>query len=184
MEMKWPSTLGDRDRSKQYDSYIKPLSAEDKINLTQSAHIKTQKELNKAIKNIENAINHYFKARYGAKEVIGKLDDTRTNIMNLQEEIKKLTLNALPYKELDDERINEKMFSIPIHRISKTNLIYLIALIGNIMVYLVGLIMNASWLYVVGFFISSGIFLSWYAPWSRKTEKTLATSKKTGPKIW
>jgi len=183
MEVKWPKTLGDRDRSKQYESYVKPISAEEKIILTQNAHSKTQKELTKAKRNLERAITYYFKAQYGAKEVIGKLDKVRIEISELQEEIKKLTMNALPYKDLDFERENEKMFMLPLKKISLQNIIYIILTFLNLTLFISAFVFNISWLYVIGIFFSIGIFISWFAPWSRNTEKTLATSKKIGPKI-
>lgn len=182
--MKWPKTIGDRDRTKQYDSYVKPLSAEEKIMVTQTAHMKAQKELTKACINVERAINHYFKARYGAKEVINKLDVLRLDIQDKQEEIKKLTLNSLPYKDLNQERINEELFSNPLKRISKKLWMYIIAIIINVIIYFIAFAFNQSWFYALGFLTSAIIFLSYYLPWSRNTEKTLATSKKVGPKIW
>ena len=182
--VKWPKTLGDRDRAKQYDSFVKPVSAEDKIILTQTAHMKAQKELTKACLNVEKAINHYFKARYGAKEVINKLDVLRLDIREKQEEIKKMTLNALPYKDLNEERMNEELFSNPIKRISKKLWVYIIAIIINIIIYIIAFAFQQSWFYALGFLISAIIFLSYYIPWSRNTEKTLATSKKVGPKVW
>jgi len=183
MEVKWPKTLGDRDRRKQYESYIKPVSAEEKITITQNAHSKTQKELSKAKRNFERAITHYFKAEYGAKEVIGKLDKTRIEICELQEEIKKLTMNALPYKDLDLERENEKMFKLPLKKISLQNIVYFIMIFLNLILYISAFVFSMTWLYVIGGFLSIGIFLSWFAPWSRNTEEILATSKKIGPKI-
>lgn len=184
MEFKWPKTLGDRDRTKQYDSYVKPITAEQKIVLTQKAHTKTQKELNKAIKSLETAITHYFKAQYGAKDVIGKLDHERIELLELKEEIKKMTMNALPYKDLDLEREQEQTFMLPFERISSKTMIYLALILINIIIYASAFLFSIGWLYVVGIFFSISIFLSWFTPWSRNTEKTLANSRKVGPKIW
>jgi hypothetical protein len=182
--LKWPKTIGDRDRTKQYDSYVKPLCAEEKIVLTQKAHMRSQKELMKASICVERAINHYFKARYGAKEVISKLDGLRQEMQLMQEEIKKITMNSLPYKDLNEERINERTFMVSLPKISKKAFMYICASVFNIIVYLCGLLLSQSWFFAGGFLISAVIFLSLYVPWSRKTEKTLATSKKIGPKIW
>ena len=184
MELKWPKTLGDRDRTKQYDAYVKPMTAEQKIVLTQKAHAKTQRELNKSIKSLETSITNYFKAQYGAKDVIGKLDNKRIELMELKEEIKKMTLNALPYKELNLEREQEKTFMLPIENISVKTIIYIILIIANLIVFLSAFVFAIGWLYVIGVFITIGIFLSWFTPWSRNTEKTLANSRKIGPKIW
>ena len=184
IRLKWPKTLGDRDRTKQYDSYVKPLSAEEKIILTQKAHMKSQKELTKANICIERAMNHYFKARYGAKEVISKLDGLRQEMQLMQEEIKKITMNSLPYKELNEERIHERMFMITIPKISKKLMIYICASLINVIVYILSFLLDQSWFIAAGFLISAIIFLSLFVPWSRKTEKTLATSKKIGPKVW
>jgi len=183
MKKTWPKTLGDRDRTTQYDAYVKPLSAEEKIIHTQLAHSKTQKEINKAIINIEHAITCYFKAHYGAKEVIGKLDDMRFQLKDLQEEIMKLTMNALPYKDLDGEREQEKLFMEPINKMSLKTLAYIGLILANILIFLSGYLFDMPWLYVVGIFASFGSILYWYAPWSKRMERTLPLSKKVGPKI-
>jgi hypothetical protein len=184
MEWKWPKTIGDRDRINQYDSYVKPLSAEEKILLTQRAHAKTQKELNKAIKNLEHAITNYFKAQYGANNVIGILDDQRNEMMKLKEDIKKLTLNALPYKELNLEREQEKTFMLPIKKISYKTIISIMVLLSNLLIYSFAYAFIIEWLYVIGFFLSVGIILSYFFIWSRNIEKTLPNSRKIGPKVW
>jgi len=141
---------------------------------------KAQKELTKACINVERAINHYFKARYGAKEVINKLDVLRLDIQDKQEEIKKLTLNSLPYKDLNQERINEELFSNPLKRISKKLWMYIIAIIINVIIYFIAFAFNQSWFYALGFLTSAIIFLSYYLPWSRNTEKTFPGAEYHG----
>ena len=182
MKKTWPKTLGDRDRTKQYDSYVKPMSAEEKILLTQKAHSKTQKELNKAVIHLEKAITHYFRAHYGAKEVIGELDKTRIGIKDLQHEIKKLTMNALPYKDLNLEREQEKTFMLPLKAISIKTILYLCMIACNIFIYLTAFLFAVNWLYIIGIFMSIGLFLMWFVPWSKNNDKPLNSSKKVGPK--
>jgi hypothetical protein len=180
--MKWPKTLGDRDRAKQHEAFVKPVSAEEKIMLTQNAHYKTQKALKKARRNIEDAITSYFKAQYGAKGVIGKLDELRITLLDLQEEIKERTMNALPYKDLNLERINEELFMLPLKRISIKGIFYLFLLIVNMLVYISAFMTNTSWLFVIGIFLSVGIVLSWFILWSKYSESGLFKSSKIGPK--
>jgi hypothetical protein len=180
--MKWPKTLGDRDRAKQHEAFVKPVSAEEKIMLTQNAHYKTQKALKKARRNIECAITSYFKAQYGAKGVIGKLDELRINLIDLQEEIKKLTMNALPYKDLNLERINEKLFMLPLKKISIKGIISIFLIILNLLLYILAFMTDTSWLYVIGIFFSGGIMLTWFIFWSKYSERSLFKVSKTGPK--
>ena len=98
--MKWPKSLGQRDRAHQYDSYVLPLSAEDKIAETQKAHKKAQADINKAIKLLQRSIIHYTESNYGSDKAIELLGKEITRLKELKEDIKKKTYNALPYLSL------------------------------------------------------------------------------------
>ena len=97
--------------------------------------------------------------------------------------IKKLTMNALPYKDLNLERINEKLFMLPLRRISIKTVVYLFFVILNLILYITAFFTELSWLYVISFFFSVAIILSWFTIWSKNIVKALFKSRKIGPKI-
>ena len=99
--------LGDRDRVHQYDDYVIPITDEEKIAITQKYHMKAQKDLNKAMKLINKAIKHYSESHYGSEKVLERLAKHKRILLDMKEQIKKDTYNALPYKELEQEMVKE-----------------------------------------------------------------------------
>lgn len=174
---KWPLSLGQRDRAKQYESYVKPLSPEDKIILTQQAHKQAQKDLNKVLKLLEQAINHYSESHYGSSKAIELLAKARRDILNLKERVKKETFNALPYKELKDAEIDEKEFMDP--KVSlKTKL--LISLTGiNLILYGYGWFIDKN-VFAMAIMYSLVFFGALFAFWGHKTRKMLRPSHRVG----
>ncbi len=156
--------LGDINRKKQFESYIEPMSAEKKIAITQKAHIKAQKELNKIVKRFDKAIIHYGEARFGADEAIELLGKERKNIRRLQDNIKEATFNALPYKDLDGEKIREETFFVKRKRISGKMIAYTSGVIANLVIYLTGHFQDNEAYYVLGIIVSAGIVLAAYLP--------------------
>lgn len=175
--MKWPKSLGQRDRAHQYDSYVMPLSAEEKIAETQKAHKKAQVDINKAIKLLERSIIHYTKSSYGSDKVIELIGKEIKSLKELQEDIKKKTYNALPYKELDQEpepETKKKHPMLPIH-------LAIAAL--NTAFYLVGSLLQNSYLLLCGVINTALLAFYCYLRWVRKHRKH-TPFHTVGPKIW
>ena len=182
--MKWPSTLGGRDRSSQYNDYVIPLSAEEKIVQTQRMHMVSQKDLNKAVKFLDKALSHYSEARFGTTKAVELLAKEKKQLLDLQEKIKQLTYNNLPYKELKEAQINEQEFYQRRRWLTKKRGVILSVILGNLCLYASGLMLSDGNLLGLGVLYSIVTVVVAYLRWANQGEKTLKSSHKVGPKIW
>ena len=177
-------SLGERDRANQYNDFVVPLTAEEKILETQQAHKNAQKDLNKAVKLIERAIIHYTEARFGTSKVIEILAKQKDILRDAQERIKKETYNALPYKELEQERISEKEFIDKKPGWSLKRKLIAAGIIFNAGLYGVGYLLNDTTLLGLGGLSSLLFGGALYFSWSSRQSKTIRSSSKSGPKFW
>ena len=183
--MKWPLSIGERDRVSQYDRYVKPLSAEDKILITQRAHRECQRDLNRILKLLERAIVDYSASHYGEASVINRLGDARKYILDLKEDVKKRTYNALPYSEMNQERIDEGEFMDSRPRLSRFQKLLVGLGVGNVLVYVAGLVLKDMNIVTIGVFYTLFFGLALYLRWNRGV-KTVGSVKRmnNGPKIF
>jgi hypothetical protein len=179
--VKWPMSLGQRDRTHQYDKYVIPLTPEKKIVITQRAHMATQKDLNKILKNLDKAILHYTSSHYGDPKVINRLGDARKYILEMKENIKKDTFSALPYSDLNERKIHEEQFDKILYlTIDQKYLI--IFVIGNGCVYLIGFLTGLLIFLGLGVIISAILGLFYYFRWNRGAKTLVSLKRKEGPK--
>lgn len=184
--MKWPLSIGQRDRSRQYDAYVIPLSAEDKIIITQKAHKRTQKDLNKLLKILGQALSHYSESHYASSKAIELLAGFHKDVLNLKERVKKETFNALPYKDLRKERESEGevMDSYPKRLSLKQKLI--ISLAGfNTVLYGYGWFYDSNiFAIAIMFTMIVGVLFYLYLKYGNRRKKSLKSSKKIKGEEW
>ncbi len=177
--VRWPLSIGQRDRVHQYDKYVRPTSAEKKILMTQKYHKRCQKKISRALENIKEAIDEYNNAWDGNPKVVPKLSDMMKNIRNLKEDIMKLTYNNLPYSELDQERVDENEALGKYFQLSKFQKIIICLSIGDCSLYLLGTFYQNSYAIGLGIFGMFGIILALYYRWvSSHRPKTVSGVKK------
>ena len=180
--MKWPISIGQRDRSHQYDKFVVPLSDEEKIELTQKFHMKCQKRLNKACQNIEKALKQYSRSPFGDETAISDLAKQRKKLFDLKESIKKRTFNCLPYVDLNKEKTNDKAFLDSYPRISLRGKLLMCA-IGLDMIFFGATILYDSFFFIPATIITASLLVYLYLRINRR-KKTLKRSKKDGSEVW
>lgn len=177
-------SIGERDRTTQYDSWVKPIPAEEKIVITQRAHKKAQIAVYKAIKHIEHALVEYTQAPFGSDKVVEMLAKEISHLRGMQEAIKKETFNALPYKDLEQERIDEKSFSGSRRKLSLRSKLFIAGVITNVSIYVGGYLLNNFNIIGIGGLFSLIFGGAAYFAWINNDPKTIKSHKKVGPKVW
>ena len=179
----WPKTLGQRDRSSQHESYTIPLTPEEKIAITQGAHFRAQKDINKAMKFIERAIVDYSDSPYGSEKVIEILAKEKMKLVKMKESIKKETYNALPYKELNEAGIQEQAFyDIPRRMKLKTKLI-LTGVAAATILGAYGYFFDRNLFAIVLVLAALGIIIP-FLLWGRKHRSNLASKRGYKGQEW
>jgi len=173
---KWPLTIGDRDRKNQYKNYVEPLKPEEKIMITQQAHMRTQKQLDKALKHIKKALIEYMECHYTSDKAIELLAKEQKNLTQLKEKIKQITYNSLPYKEI--ENTQEEKTTQQLSRWQKTT----VTLIGiNILLYIIGWTVEKQ---ILGIGMLYSVMLGWLLYYKWATKQKTKPSHKIKPNFW
>jgi len=171
--MKWPLSLGQKDRTKQYDKWIKPMTAEEKITIAQKQHMKCQKLLSRAIKKIDKALSTYSKSTFADSTAITNMATTRKELFMLKEDIKIRTYENLPYVDLNEERKVEEndVMSTYKHITTKTKLVFA-DITAMAIVWIAGVITGNQTLLGIGAVMTMinclGFYLWWTNPKRQK----------------
>lgn len=173
---KFPLSLGQRDRTKQYDKYVKPMSAEDKIVIAQKQHMKCQKLLSKAIKKIDKALSAYSKSTFADSTAITNMAATRKELFMLKEDIKIRTYENLPYSDLNEERkITERDIVGTYSNITTKMKLVIFDVTSNVLLLVSGVLAGNATLIgigvVMGMLNGLGGYLWWTNPERRRNKK-------------
>jgi len=172
---KWPLSLGQINRSNQYDKYVKPLTPAEQIEMTQQEHMRCQKLLSKAMKNLDKALVRYQRSPYAVDKCISDLAKMRKIIFNLKESIKIETHKSLPYADLNEPKTDEKKFMGSYQNISLFKRNFLILFGINSIIYIIAAVTGDTNIWganiIFSILLVLGLYLWWTKP--KKTKKNI-----------